>query len=156
MAKLSKQVAQQAEAQADDWSGAGVVPPGVYLCKLSEVDSSKSGPAGPYWVWTYEAVGVQDEPKGKKFWDNTSLSEKAVGRLGKVFEAFGVPTDTDTDDMIGMLCAVEVKIGTINQGDRAGEQRNEVVMVHSADVHAYVDEFLAANPPESASAEDFD
>lgn len=155
MAKLSKQLAQTAQEKSSDWDGTGTVPPGVYLCKLTNVDTSRSGPAGPYWTWEYETVGVGDEPKGKKFWDNTSLSEKAIGRLGKVFEAFGATTEADTDDLIGQPIAVEVKIGTIRGGDREGEPRNEVVTLHNAESHAQFDEFEEANPSEAADADDF-
>jgi hypothetical protein len=144
MAKLNKNLAQQAKDKASDWDGTGVVPPGVYLCKLTTVDTSRSGPSGPYWTWEYTTVGVADEPANKKFWDNTSLSDKAIGRLGKVFEAFGVDTDTDTDDLIGSLVAVTVKIGTIRAGERAGEQRNEVEALHQADVHAYHGDYTEA------------
>lgn len=156
MAKLNKNLAKQANEKASDWDGTGVVPAGVYLCKLQNVDSTKSGPSGPYWVWTYETVGVGKEPTGKRFWDNTSLSEKAIGRLGKVFAAFGVSTDADTDDLIGDLVAVEVKIATIAKGDNAGGQRNEVVSLHPADSHALFDEYEPAAPAEvSDDPEDF-
>lgn len=155
MAKLTKNLAKTAADKASDWDGTGTVPPGVYLCRLTNVDTSRSGPKGPYWTWEYETVGVGDEPASKKFWDNTSLSEQAIGRLGKVFEAFGATTEADTDDLIGDLIAVEVKVGTISQGERAGEQRNEVVTLHPAESHAEFDEFESANPKETAAADDF-
>lgn len=155
MAKLNKQLAQQAQEQAEDWDGGySVVQPGIYLCKLNDVDTTRSGPAGPYWNWEYETVGVHDEPKGKRFWDITSLSEKAIGRLGKVFEAFGASTEADTDDLIGSVVAVEVKIGTISKGDRAGEQRNEVVSLHPAEAHAWFHEYEEQTST-AAAADDF-
>lgn len=158
MAKLNKKLAKQAEEKKDDFDGFGVVDPGVYLCKLTDVNTEKSGPAGPYWTWEFTTVGVGGEPKDKKFWDNTSLSEKAIGRLGKVFEAFGTTTDADTDDLIGDLVAVEVKVGTIKQGDKTGEQRNEVVRLHRADQHALFADYEeeAAAGRETASGDDFD
>jgi hypothetical protein len=130
----------------------------VYLCKLRGVVTDRTGPAGPYWTWEFETVGVKDEPKDKRFWDNTSLSEKAIGRVGKMFEAFGMPADSDTDDAIGKLVAVEVKIGTVQSGDKAGEQRNEVVEVHPAEVHAWYDEYVASAPATAgtSSASDFE
>lgn len=156
MARLNKANAKAASEKADEWNGSGIVQPGIYLCKLVEVDSTRSGPSGPYWTWTYETVGVGDEPVGKRFWDNTSLSEKAIGRLGKVFAAFGVGTDTDTDDLIGGLIAIEVKIGTISAGQNAGQQRNEVVAHHLAASHPLFDEYEGEVPSETAAADDFD
>lgn len=156
MAKLPRDKAKQAEDQKDEVPDFGVVQPGVYLCKLRSVDTSRSGPAGPYWTWEYETVGVQDEPSSKRFWDNTSLSEKAIGRLGKVFEAFGANTEADTDDLVGGLVAVEVKIGTVRTGENAGNQRNEVVSVHPKEVHPWADEYEEAQPTEAASSSDLD
>jgi hypothetical protein len=156
MAKLTKDKAKMAEDKKDDVPDFGVVPPGIYLCKLTNVDTSRSGPAGPYWVWEYTTVGVGDEPASKKFWDNTSLSEKSIGRVAKVFEAFGTDSRADTDDLIGDLIAIEVKIGTINAGDNAGQKRNEVVAVHPAESHGMFDDYEPSTPSESASSSDLD
>ena len=156
MARLSKEKAQLADEQKDDAPDFGVAAPGVYLCKLRDVNTERSGPAGPYWTWEYETVGIADEPSSKRFWDNTSLSEKAIGRLGKVFEAFGATTDADTDDLIGKPVAVEIKIGTIKGGERSGEQRNEVVQAYPADAHAWYHEYEAENAGASASVDDLD
>lgn len=154
MARLGKDKAQQAREQADEVPDFGVCEPGVYLCKLRDVNTERSGPAGPYWTWEFETVGIHDEPASKRFWDNTSLSEKAIGRLGKVFAAFGASTEADTDDLIGKPVAVEIKIGTITKGDRAGERRNEVVAVYPADVHAWYHEYEAESAGATASADD--
>ena len=156
MAKLTKQLANQAEAQKDEVPDFSPVPPGVYLCKLREVDTSRSGPAGPYWTWEFETVGANDEPEGKRFWDNTSLSEKAIGRVGKMFEAFGLDATHDTDESIGHLVAVEVKIGTIKSGDNAGNKRNEVTGVFPPEVHAFYEEYAEATDTGGSSAGDFD
>ena len=156
MAKLTKQLANQAEAAKDEVPDFSPVQPGVYLCKLREVDTSRSGPAGPYWTWEFETVGAGDEPEGKRFWDNTSLSEKAIGRVGKMFEAFGLDATHDTDECIGHLVAVEVKIGTIKTGDNAGNKRNEVVGVFPPDVHAWYEEYAEQTAQGGTSADDFD
>lgn len=154
MARLSKEKAQLADSQKDELPDFGVVPHGVYLCKLRDVNTERSGPAGPYWTWEFETVGIADEPSSKRFWDITSLSEKAIGRLGKMFEAFGATTEADTDDLIGQVVAVEVKIGTISKGERAGEKRNEVVAVFPADAHAWYHEYQEQFAGASASADD--
>src|SRR5688500_12286575 len=97
MPKLTKTHAKKAEGAAGDWNDSGdrePLEPGWYLGRLLDV-TQKDGKTAPYWAWKYETV------EGERWlWDNTSLSEKAIGRLGKVFEAFGVPADTDTDEIV--------------------------------------------------------
>lgn len=146
MAKLTKKLAKDAEEKKDEMPEFGVCPPGIYLCRLRSVDTSRSGPAGPYWTWEYETVGVKEEPSGKRFWNNTSLSEKAIGMVGKAFEALGFTADSDTDEAIGELVACEVKIGTVNAGQNIGQQRNEVVATHPAETHPWYEEWVEANP----------
>jgi hypothetical protein len=154
MAKLNKKLAAAAREEADNWSDRSVLPSGLYLCRLRSVDTSKSGAAGPYWVWEYETVEAGDQPVGRRFWDNTSLSEKAIGRLGKVFAAFGASTEADTDDLCGQLVTLDVRVGTIQKGERAGEKRNEVAAVLTADSFPDYDpsEFKSA---EAADPDDF-
>lgn len=156
MAKLTKQLAKQAAEQADDWKGGfGVLPAGLYLGKLMKVDSDRTGPAGPYWAWQYETVEVGDQPAGRWLWDNVSLSEKSLGRLGKTFEAHGATTDTDTDDLLGGIVCLEVTVGTINKGDRAGERKNDVANVLPADAHPLYGEVAAAATSGGSDPDDF-
>jgi hypothetical protein len=155
MAKLPAAKAKEAADTADDWEGGGAVEPGVYLCKLREVDCTKSGAAGPYWAWTFEVVGAAKEPSGKRFWDNTSLSERAIGRLGKHFAAFGVGTDTDTEDLIGKVVAVEVNRTTQKGGQNDGQLKNDVVALHPADVHAHYEDWAASTGAAGPSADDY-
>lgn len=155
MAKLNKKLAKAAADEADNWVGTGVLEPGLYLCRLATVDTSKSGPAGPYWVWEYETVQAGDQPVGRRFWDNTSLSEKAIGRMGKVFQAFNATTDTDTEDLIGQLVCLDIKQGTIQKGEKAGEKRNEVANVLTADSHPDFEESQSGKVGATAESGDF-
>lgn len=155
MAKLNKKLQKMARDEADNWVGTGVLEPGLYLCKLVALDDTKTGPAGAYWVWEYETVQAGDQPVGRKFWDNTSLSEKAIGRLGKVFQAFGATTDADTEDLIGQLVCLDVKQGTIQKGDKAGEKRNEVANVLPASAHPDHEEVQQGKVGTTANAGDF-
>jgi hypothetical protein len=156
MAKLPSNKAQEAAEQAEEWEGpGGALPPGVYLCKLNEVDDTKNGPAGPYWSWEFETVGVGQEPAGRRFWDNTSLSAKSIGKLGKHFEAFGRSTDTDTDELISKLVAVEVDQYTQKEGKNAGQLRNGVKALHPADAHALYGDYAERAGLAGPSAEDY-
>lgn len=154
MAKLNKALANKAAEAAGDWNDRGVLDPGLYLCKLVKVDTTRTGNAGPYWVWEYETVEVEGQPSGRKFWDNTSLSEKAIGRLGKVFEAFSQTTDADTDDLVGDFITLDVTVGVIQAGDRKGEKTNRVQSVLPAERHPRWEEFSAQFETEEASADD--
>lgn len=133
MPKLTKTVAANAAAAAETWNDRKLLEPGIYLAKLTKVEP-KEGAAGAYWAWQYEEVD-----SGNFLFDNTSLSEKAIGRLGKVFEAFGVSSDTDTDLILGRVVAVKVVQRTQQAGERKGELRNEIDSILAPTEHPNYD-----------------
>lgn len=141
MPKLAKALAKNAKEKAGDWQSFEALEPGLYLVRLRKVDDTGEGKAGPYWTWETETVEVGDQPTGRRFWDITSLSEKAIGRMGKVFESFGVPTDTNTDDLIGNLVCQSIGVEIQRQGERTGEKRNVVREWLPADAHPLYEEF---------------
>ena len=124
MPKLTKPAAAEAAEAAEGSGDYEPLPEGRYVCRLVEVEA-KEGAKGIYWSWSYE-VAEEGEFKGRKLWDNTSLSEKARWRLGVVFTAFGVPADTDTDELIGHEVAIIVGQQVIQAGKRQGETGNVV------------------------------
>lgn len=130
MPKLNKTTADKAAKAEADWGeGFQLLDPGDYLAKLSEVES-RDGQAAAYWAWKYSVVG-----HSATLFDNTSLSDKAIGRLGRVFKAFGVSADTDTDMLIGRTVCLRVGKRTIQSGDRKGEMANTVQDVLPASEH---------------------
>lgn len=124
MAKLNKQMAKQVE-EAED--GFALMEDGIYHFRLRDVDPTQEGPKGPYWVWEYECV----EPPyvNRRQWNNTSLSEASRGIFKATFKAFGVPVDTDTDEMIGSIVRLVIGHRTIQSGNREGEAANQVERV---------------------------
>ena len=120
MPKLSNDMAKKVDTAED---GFKPVEPGWYQLKLVEVDTGE-GAKGPYWQWVFRR---HDSDSAKRFWETTSLSEEARWRLRKVFEAFEVPTDTNTDDLLGLWIWAELGIKTIQKGTRAGELDNTIV-----------------------------
>ncbi len=126
MPKLNDQQATKAAEGGEDFEA---VDPGVYMCVLKEVNE-KEGPAGPYWEWIFvihsDADGNELATK-PQLWENTSLSEKAVWRVGKMMEAFGVDLTADTDDLIGDWVGINVGQEISQQGARKGELRNTFV-----------------------------
>jgi len=125
MPKLGADVASQVdEAEVQDFSP---LPVGIYPCVLREVEV-KEGKKAPYWNWEYEVIPGH-EYAGRRFWNVTSLSPKAAFKMKETFEAFGVPTTTDTDELVGSVVNLEVIMRTIQEGDRAGQQANQVAKV---------------------------
>lgn len=145
MPKLTKQHASKASEAAGDWRDVGgLLEPGWYLCRLLSVTQETGKQSGqPYWSWKYEEGG-----SGAWLWDNTSLSEKAIGRLGKVFEAYEVPADTDTDDLIGSLVNVEVGVYTIPQGARSGQLANNIRSLAPGHTHPDFESYAQDDKPD--------
>ena len=103
---------------------------GVYHARLVNVEV-KPGAAGPYWAWEYD---VTDQPYvNRKLWNNTSLSEAALWKLKESFDAYGVETDSDTDELIGQIVKLVVSSRVIQQGARKGETANQIDRVIAAD-----------------------
>lgn len=130
MAKLNKQ--QQKQAEEVESGSFDPVPDGVYHVKLVDVDTTREGPKGPYWSWEFDIV-QDDAHNGRKLWNNTSLSEAAAFKMKETYEAFGVPLDTDTDDMLGMVVKAQVSQRVIQSGDRKGDIGNQIDRLKPAD-----------------------
>lgn len=122
MAKLPKKVAERVNsAETQDFSA---LPVGTYTGKLVNVDTSKSGDAGPYWSWEFDIT--DDGFEGRKLWVNTSLSEKADWKMKEVFNAFGHDAESDTDELIGESITLVVSQTVIERGNRKGQMGNNV------------------------------
>lgn len=114
--------------QAED--GFKPVPEGVYILQLMEDVDVKEGNKGTYWRWTFEVPkeheGEELEHGGRRFWTNTSLSDSAYFKLKETFGAFGVPTNTDTAELVGRKVKALVVQKVIDGGQRKGEIGNEI------------------------------
>ena len=120
--KLNKKVASAVDKQ-EDRGDFEAMPPGIYEFKLRSVEPAE-GAKGPYWKWEFECV--EDEYKGRRQWLNTSLSENALWKFKEVFKAFGVPADTDTDELVDEHVNLVISQAIIQQGQRKGEMGNQV------------------------------
>lgn len=131
MPKLTSEKASKVEAAED---GFKPVPEGIYILQLTEDVDVREGGKGTYWRWAFEVPvshkvdgeDVEQEHAGRKFWTNTSLSEAAYFKLKEAFKAFGVPTDTDTKELVGRRVKAAIVIKTIQSGSRKGELGNEI------------------------------
>lgn len=143
MAKLNKTQQKQAEeASGGDFDP---LPDGIYHGKLVDVDTTREGPKGPYWSWEFDVV-QNDQYNNRKLWNNTSLSKAAAFKMDETYKAFGVPLDTDTDDLLGKVVKMQVSQRTIQSGDREGEIGNQIDRLRPADpdVLAAVEKAAAA------------
>lgn len=127
MPKLNAETAQKVENAED---GFKPVPDGVYILELREDVEVAEGPKGTYWKWTFEIPAEHDgkslEHAGRRFWTNTSLSDAAYFKLKETFGAFGVPTDTDTEDLVKKRVKGVIITGVIQSGAKKGQERSEI------------------------------
>lgn len=130
MPKLNEENAKQAQEASD---GFEPLDPAAYHVRLVDVDADRPpGPKGPYWSWEFNVV-EPGEYLNRKLWNNTSLSKDAAFGLKMTFDAFEVPTDTDTDDLLGKVVKAVVSIRTIQEGPRKGQLANQIDRLSPAD-----------------------
>lgn len=123
MPKLSNETAQKtAAAEGGNFEP---LPEDVYTATLyGEVQVREGASGNPYWSWTFKIA--EGPHTGRTLWLSTGLSDQALWRLKEVFAAFGVPADTDTDDLIGRRVKLLVTQKIIGAGSRKGEIGNEI------------------------------
>jgi len=129
MPKMDK---NKAKSVAEAESSFPLIPEGVWPAMLKGVESKETRAGdSTYWRWEYEVHYEDDKGVDRtgKQWDNTSLKDEAEWRLKQVFEAYGVPSDTDTDDLVGKWVTLQINQAPIGAGSRKGEQGNNIVKV---------------------------
>ena len=118
MPRLTPKLASGVKEAAQS-SGFTALEPGAYRARLTKVDAKTASTGNPMWTWEFEVI---EEPyKGRKQWNNTVLTDKALWKVAESFSAFGVPEETDTDELIGCTVVLEVSQRTIPTGARAGQ-----------------------------------
>lgn len=129
MPKLDKTTAKAIDKTDPAKSGFDPVPEGDYYASLYSVET-REGPAGPYWSWCFQILSdLHPEYEGRRFWTNTSLGESSRPFFKRMFDAFDVPADTDTEDLLGQPVKLHVKEVIVKAGAKAGEPGNEVALV---------------------------
>jgi hypothetical protein len=134
MPRLPSEAAKKAKEAA---AAGGFTPLKAGTCeaRLTKCEATTAKSSGnPMWKWEFEIV--EDPYVGRRQWVNTVLVENAMWKLGEVFEAFGVPTDTDTEELIGEHVLLEVSEQPISGGARAGQPGNNVDRVLPLDADA--------------------
>lgn len=123
MPKLNAETAKQVDKAED---GFKPIPDGVYVLELMQDVEVAEGPSGTYWKWTFQIPEDADEFGGRRFWMNTSLSSAAFWKLKETFQAFGVATDADTEDLVKKRVKGIIINTVIQKGPKKGQERNEI------------------------------
>lgn len=152
MAKLNAKNRKKV-AKAEATTGFKPLPPGKYLAHLRSVVAKDSGAGNPMWAIEFDKIYNSEGEKqpGRQFYnlmlpqdsmpDNYTKGEEkwdqfqalSAGRIKAFLEAFGGDEDTDTDDLIGQKVGIRLGIGTIQAGNRKGEQTNRIEEVFAPD-----------------------
>lgn len=128
MPKLNPELASGVKVAAES-SGFTPMDEGDYYVRLVEVEAKAASTGNPMWVWKVEVLGPKaggDRYRGRNQWINTVLIDKALWKVAETFSAFGVPTDTDTDELIGCTALAKITQRKITQGAREGQIGNDV------------------------------
>jgi len=127
MPKLSSENAKKVAEVEDNGGGGnyGPIPEGKYRVRLLEVESGKTAKGAPKWVWKFETTDPA-ENAGRWLWEHTAIQESTMWKVRQVFDAFGVPADTDTDDLIGRTIDAMVGVEIAQAGKLKGKEVNTI------------------------------
>lgn len=127
MPKLNTETAGKVENAED---GFKPVPDGMYVLELRQDVEVREGDKGPYWSWEFEIPadhdGVDLQHAGRRFWENTSLSENSYFRLKQMFAAFGVPANTETEDLVKRRIKAVIVTEIAQRGKNKGNEQNRI------------------------------
>jgi hypothetical protein len=176
MPRLSKGLIEKVTDAEPVQGGFDLIKPGKYAAILKAVETKPSGTgksgwnwefgdmvaldgtkqSGKQWVWTIlpgtpePKPGIDNYEEIHKKWE---IAERlAAGRIKAMFLAFGYSEDSDTDEMLGEPCILQIGIQAIKGGPRKGEEQNYVVKVLPFED---VDESLLAGGEDEDDDSDF-
>lgn len=139
MPKLNPTKAAEVKKAGEDGGKFVLLPEGKYVVRLTDVTSETARSGSPMWVWKFETtqyleveapVDNEGQPInviGKEIWYRTVIMDKTLWDLDRVFNAFGVPPETDTDELVGDEIVVMIDQQVITGGKSKGKLGNNVV-----------------------------
>jgi hypothetical protein len=121
--KLPDELAKAARrASGDYYYEPPLLAPGVYTGVLLRVEENRNQHGGWWWDWTFE---VEGEERRLHFYASLrDENDYGLWKLNLVFSAFGVSTESDTDDMVGKT--VRLVVSQREDKYRGGELDNRV------------------------------
>lgn len=174
MPKLAKKVSTKVEKAEAVSGGFELLKPGKYVAELSNVEAKLSAAGNPVWSAEFSEIHALDgERQPGRQWYNLNLPQEKMpedykpknskkspeeawesyqnlchGRLKAFFEAFGFSADSDTDEMIGERCVLQIGVRTIQNGPKKGEDTNTVNGVFPLDSVDFEDADGGEDPDE--------
>lgn len=125
----------------------GLIDEGIYLARLDGAVEAKAGEKTTTWFWPFTLEA--DQPfAGRKIKHLTWLSEASYWRLKNTFDAFGVPTSTDTDELEGR----KVRLHIVQKEDYRGELDDEGLVKLVNDIKEILPEAGSTGVDEAAKA----
>src|SRR5690242_19587452 len=149
MPKLSAKARKKVDKAEAVSGGFEPLDPGKYVATLLSCEAKNSSAGNPMWaVQFHELFSLDGEPQpGRQFLNLMMPQEKMPegytpgprskaktpeeawenyqgmvnGRIKAFFEAFGYTVDSDTDEMIGDRCVLQLGVETVTQGPKKGE-----------------------------------
>lgn len=155
LAAKDRKKVEKAEAATGEFA---LIPPGKYVAELMEVEARTSAAGNPLWVAVFTKITGQDgtEYPGRQWFNiNLPISDQrpdgwkpgprnreqdpdkawasyqafVAANVRAFFDAFGYTPDSDTDEMVGERAVIRIGQRTIQSGNRAGEESNQVTAV---------------------------
>jgi hypothetical protein len=119
---------QESADEAAAQGGSFLLDPGVYTARLAKVEATQAKSSGAaMWALEFDEVRTLDGKKcAGRQWTNLVLTDAVMWKVGQFFAAFGVPSSTNTDELINHRCRLQIGKRVIQQGSRAGQEGNEV------------------------------
>lgn len=171
LAAKTRKAVEKAEAVS---GGFELIKPGKYIAELSNVEAKTSNAGNPVWSAEFNEIHSLDgERQPGRQWYNLNLPQDNMpedykpknskkspaeawesyqslcnGRLKAFFEAFGFSVDSDTDEMIGERCVLQIGQRTIQNGPKKGEDTNTVNGVFPLDSVDFEDAGSGEDPDE--------
>lgn len=118
----------------------GLIDEGVYLVRLDGPVEAKPSQASGNTTWAWPFIIEPGQPfAGRKVTHRTTLTDNMFWKLKETFDAFGVPTSTDTDELTGKV----VRVKLIVKDDYQGRLDDDGLVRQNTDVKSV----LPANGP---------
>lgn len=123
--KLAAPLAQKAAEQDGTFSA---LDAGLYTGRLAKVEAKPAKSSGNQ-MWVVEFDDIRDldgKKKPGKQWVNLTHTDNSMWKIKQFFDAFGYETNSDTDEMLGERCRLNLSVGEQEQGKNAGQLRNNI------------------------------
>ena len=115
-------------SQIDDVQDFSPIPPGKYLCKLVDVEESKTQNDDEMWNVRFEVI--EGEQKGRAVFDRLVFSQAAIKRVKLICSRLGLdvsgPLNLTPETVKGRTCFLTVQIEEYLDEEENPKKRNVV------------------------------